>query len=332
MLHASFTNNDFSLEEDTKDNTIHTEHEVQNLHTSFGESDFNLEEEPRVGVLQNSFNDNDFSLEEDTSTGDTAINHTFGNEDFNLEEEPSASELQNILTDGDLSLEQDTSSGNAAINVTFGKNNFDLEEDTEGEVTNMRAENQFVTFSSPWSGWGGFSDDDFSLEEELRSKAADVGMENTRVTFTDADIDLEEKTGVNELCTIFNGIEFALEETISSSSMDPGTPNAGIDANCTENTDSDSYSEGTTGSRHFLNAALPSAGVTRVRLLLLGKQKPVLPRASLSSIPSEPEPEGTNIVAGGVSLDSMNQTDYVSPPIIRSISTVMDFPGLSKPS
>jgi hypothetical protein len=330
MLHASFTDNDFSLEEDTKDDTIHTEHEVQNLHTSFGESDFNLEEEPRVSVLQNSFDDNDFSLEEDTSTGDTAINHTFGNGDFNLEEEPSASELQNILTNSDLSLEQDTSSGNAAINVTFSKNNFDLEEDMEGEVTNMRADNQFVTFSSPWSGWGGFSSGDFSLEEELRSEAADVGTENTWVTFTDADIDLEEKTGINELRTTFDRIELALEETISGSSMDPGMPNAGTDANCTKNTDSNSYSEGTTGSWHFLNAALRSAGVTHIWLLLPGKQKPVLPGASLSSIPSEPE--GTNIVAGGVSLDSMNQTDYVSPPIIRSISTVTDFPGLSKPS
>jgi hypothetical protein len=264
MLHASFTNNDFSLEEDTKDDTIHTEHEVQNLHTSFRESNFNLEEEPRVGVLQNSFDNNDFSLEEDTSTGDTAINHTFSNEDFNLEEEPSASELQNILTDCDLSLEQDTSSGNTAINVTFGKNGFDLEEDMEGEVTNMRAENQFVTFSGPWSGWGGFSDSDFSLEEELRSEAADVEMENTCVTFTDADIGLEEKTGVNELRTTFDRTEFALEETISGSSMDPGTSNAGTDADCTENADSDSYSEGTTGFQHFLNAALPSAGVTHV--------------------------------------------------------------------
>jgi hypothetical protein len=192
-------------------------------------------------VLQNSFDDNDFSLEEDTSTGDTAINHTFGNKNFNLEEEPSASELQNILTDGDLSLEQDTSSGNAAINVAFSKNDFDLEEDMEGEVTNMRPKNQFVTFSGPWSGWGSFSDCNFSLEEELRSKA-DVGTENTRVTFTDADIDLEEKTGVNELRTTFDRIEFAVEETISGSS----------------------YSEGTTGSRHFLNAALPSAGVTHI--------------------------------------------------------------------
>jgi hypothetical protein len=322
----------FSLEKDTKDDTIHTEHEVQNLHTSFGESNFNLEEEPRVDVLQNSFNDNDFSLEEDTSTGDTAINHTFSNKDFNWEEEPSASDLQNILTNGDLSLEQDTSSSNAAINVTFSKNDFGLEEDMEGEVTNMRAENQFVTFSGPWSCWGSFSDGDFSLEEELRSEVADVGTENTHVTFTDADIGLEEKTGVNELRTTFDRIEFALKETISGSSMDPGAPNAGTNADCTENTDSDSYSEGTTGSRHFLIAALPSAGGTRVRLLLPGKQKPVLPRASLSSIPSEPELEGTNIVARGVSLDSMNQTDYVSPPIICSISTVTDFSGLSKPS
>jgi hypothetical protein len=206
----------------------------------------------------------------------------------------------------------------------------------------MRAKNQFVTFTGTWSGWeeksgacklqSGFSDGDFSLEGELRSKAVDVGTENTHVTFTNADFDLEEETGINELCTTFDNIKFALKETISGNSMDPGTPNTGTNANCTKNTDSNSYSEGTMGSQHFLIAALLSAGGTCISLLLPGKQKPVLPRASLSSIPSVPEPEGTNIVAGGVSLDSMNQTDYVSPPIVHSIPTVMDFSRLSKPS